>query len=83
MSRHERLMAQGLIAEKKRRLRELETEITALIPVAREAIPPFMDLDLINARLALDSTRRLFSCTEERKRVLEELQALQKEWGEP
>ena len=82
MSRQERLMMQGWLAEKKHRLRELETEMKGLISVVRNALPPFLDLDMIDARLACESSRRLLDCDEERRRLLDEMREQQKEWGE-
>lgn len=82
MSRQERLMMQGWIAEKKHRLRELETEMKGLISVVRNALPPFLDLEMINARLACESAQRLLACDEERRQLLDELREQQKEWGE-
>ena len=74
-------MLQGWIAEKKHRVRELETEMKGLISVVRNALPPFLDLEMINARLACESAQRLLNCDEERRRLLDELKEAESGWG--
>lgn len=82
MSRAECLIAQGAMAEKKRRVRELETEIEGLIVVIRSSLAPFMDFDMMKPELAKQSAKQLYERFEERKKLLAEIAKISEDWGE-
>lgn len=78
---NERLMAKGAIAERKRRVRELETEIEGLIVIVRNAIAPFLDFDMMKPELAYQSAKRLHECYKDRYKLIDEIKKLEADWG--
>ncbi len=78
----DRIMARGVIAEKRRRIHDLETEIEGLCLVIRNAIAPFLDIDMLRPALALQSAKRLHQVYEERATLAADLKKLEAEWGE-
>lgn len=82
MSREERLMAKGAMVEKKRRIRELETELAGLRVVIRDCVSPFKELDDIDADLLCLSSERMKACKAELQTAKSDLRRLEDEWGD-
>ena len=83
MSRQERLMLKGLIAEKKQRISELDFEMASLGAAIRDELPLFLDAEHWRTRIVLDSAQRLHNCRTEYDRLKAELGELKKkEWDE-
>lgn len=81
MSKQERLMVKGLIAEKKQRLSELDVEMKGLALVIRSALPTYLGVESYNVVLVSESAQRLCRDKEEYSRLQADLHELQAEWG--
>ena len=81
MTKQERLIVKGLIAEKKQRLLELGSKMEGYGIVIHNALPTYLDIKAYNTQLVLECAECLHKARQEYDKLEAELQKLQAEWG--
>ncbi len=82
MTKQERLIVKGLIAEKKQRIAELDARMVGCGIAIRNALPTYLDAEAYNTQIVLDSAQCLHKDRQEYDALKTELQKLQAEWGD-
>lgn len=81
MTKQERLIIRGLIAEKKQRLSELEIKMEGYAITVRDSLPTYMDVKAYNVQRVLECAQCLERDRREYDQLEAELQKLQEELG--
>ena len=75
----ERLQLKGMLAESKKRLRELDTQASGYVLIIRSLLNPYEEISKLDTEKALSSMKLLYDVQAELKEVTQKIKNLEAE----
>lgn len=76
----ERLQLKGMLAESKKKYRELDTEASGLILIIRTLLNPYVEIESIDTEKCIVYTKRLHEITQQMKELKVKIKNLEQEF---